>query len=86
MSSLRCEVVTPESQVLSTDAKQVIVPAHDGLIGFLPGRAPILLKLGKGVLTVDGADGKRLTYAISGGVAQMKDDVLTIATTEATAQ
>ncbi|MDB5327425.1 MAG: atpE [Phycisphaerales bacterium] len=84
--AFRCVVVTPEMQVLDAEAKQAIVPAHDGLIGFLPGRAPILLKLGTGVLTIDGADGKKQTFAISGGVAQMKDDVLTIATTQATAQ
>ena len=81
----RCLVVTPEMQVLDAQATQVILPAHDGLLGILPGRAPILVKLGLGPLTVDAVDGKRTVYFIDGGVAQMKGDTLTLATTEATA-
>ena len=79
----RCVVVTPEMQVLDAEAKQVILPAHDGLLGVLPGRAPILVKLGLGPLTVDTIDGKRSIYFVDGGVAQMKGDTLTLATTEA---
>ncbi|HEX8325618.1 MAG TPA: F0F1 ATP synthase subunit epsilon [Tepidisphaeraceae bacterium] len=82
--AFRCVVVTPEMQVLDADATQAILPAHDGLLGVLTGRAPLLVKLGLGPLTVDGVDGKRQVYFIDGGVAQVKDDVLTIATTEAT--
>jgi len=77
-------IVTPEQQVLDTQTTQVVVPAHDGLLGILTGRAPLLVKLGLGALTVDLAEGKRRTYFVDGGVAQMKDNVLTIATTEAT--
>ena len=50
----------------------------------LPGRAPILVKLGLGPLTVDSVDGRRQVYFVDGGVAQMKGDTLTLATTEAT--
>ena len=82
--AFRCVVVTPEMQVLDSEAKQAILPAHDGLLGILTGRAPLLVKLGLGPLTVDAADGGRKVYFVDGGVAQMKGDVLTIATTEAT--
>ena len=79
----RCVVVTPEMQVLDAEVRQVILPAHDGLLGVLPGRAPILVKLGLGPLTVDTLDGKRSIYFVDGGVAQMKGETLTLATTEA---
>ncbi|MBC7784354.1 MAG: ATP synthase F1 subunit epsilon [Burkholderiales bacterium] len=82
--AFQCVIVTPEAQSLDQQVKQVIVPAHDGLLGILTGRAPILVKLGLGALTVDTVDNKRLVFFVDGGVAQVKDDVLTIATTEAT--
>ncbi len=82
--SFRCVIVTPEEQTFDAQAKQVIVPAHDGQLGILTDRAPILVKLGLGALIIDTAEGKRKVYFVDGGVAQMKENVLTIATTEAT--
>lgn len=79
-----CVLVTPEQQTLSEQATQVILPAHDGLIGILTDRAPLLLKLGIGPLRVDGVDKKSRYFFIEGGVAQMKDNTLTILTTVAT--
>jgi F-type H+-transporting ATPase subunit epsilon len=81
--SFRCVVVTPEEQLADVSVKQAIIPAHDGLMGILTDRAPLLVKLGLGALTLD-SDTGRDTYFIDGGVAQMKENVLTIATTEAT--
>lgn len=82
--SFQCVMVTPEEQTFDQQVKQVIIPAHDGEMGILTDRAPILVKLGLGALTVDLVDGKRQSFFVDGGVAQMKDNVLTIATTEAT--
>ena len=82
--AFRCVVVTPEQQVMDLEVKQTILPAHDGLLGVLSNRAPLLVKLGLGPLTVDTVDGKRSVYFVDGGVAQVKENVLTIATTEAT--
>ena len=81
--SFRCVVVTPEEQLADITVRQAVVPAHDGLLGILTDRAPLLVKLGLGALTLDGETGRE-TYFIDGGVAQMKENVLTIATTEAT--
>lgn len=79
-----CVVVTPEQQVLSERVTQAILPAHDGLVGILPGRAPLLVKLGPGPLRIDLPDGRRRHYLLDGGVAQMKDDKLTILSDAAT--
>lgn len=80
----RCVIVTPEEQSFDQDVKQAIIPAHDGEMGILTDRAPVLVKLGLGALTLDTAEGKRKSFFVDGGVAQMKENVLTIATTEAT--
>lgn len=83
--AFQCVIVTPEQQALDESATQAIVPAWDGEIGILTDRAPLLMKLGTGPLRVDLAGGRRRTFVIDGGIAQMKDNRLTILTQEATA-
>ena len=82
--AFQCVVVTPEQQVLDESCTQVILPAHDGEIGILTDRAPLLAKLGVGVLRFDLQGGQKRSYFIDGGIAQMKDNRLTVLTTEAT--
>jgi F-type H+-transporting ATPase subunit epsilon len=82
--AFRCVIVTPEQQVLDESATQAIVPAWDGQIGILTGRAPLLTKLGSGPMRVDLPGAQRRTFRINGGIAQMKDNRLTILTEEAT--
>ncbi len=82
--SLRVAVVTPEREVLATEAKFVALPAFDGEMGVLPRRAPLLAQLGSGTLRVEGVDGSRVELFVSGGFAQMVEDRLTILTEEAT--
>ena len=81
--AFQCVVVTPEHQALDESITQAIVPAHDGQIGILTDRAPLLVKLGTGALQLDVAAGQRRTLFIDGGIAQMKDNRLTIVTNEA---
>jgi F-type H+-transporting ATPase subunit epsilon len=81
--AFQCVVVTPEQQVLDEQVAQAIVPAHDGLVGFLTGRSPMLVKLAPGTLRVDVAGGGRRFFYVDGGVAQMKDNRLTILSKEA---
>src|SRR3954465_11006588 len=81
--SFQCVLVTPEQQVLDETVTQAIVPAHDGQVGILTGRSPILVKLGTGELRVDLPGGQRRFYFVDGGVAQMKDNKLTILSTDA---
>ncbi len=83
--AFQCTVVTPEQQVIDEQVTQAIVPAHDGQVGILTGRAPLLVKLGVGELRLDaaGGGGQSRRFFIEGGIAQMKDDRLTILTDEA---
>src|SRR5690242_10889446 len=82
--AFRCTVVTPEQQAADENCSQVILPAHDGEIGILTDRAPLLVKLGVGALRMDIAGGQRRVFFVDGGIAQMKDNRLTVLTTEAT--
>ena len=75
-------VITPEGVVTEADVVGVKFPAHDGLMGVLTHRAPILTKLGTGILTLESPAGDT-QYFLSGGYAQMKNNVLTILPDEA---
>lgn len=80
--AFKCTVATPEGLLFDNTATSAVIPAHDGQIGILSGHAPILVKLGAGLLTIE-AGGTKVAYFVSGGVAQMKDNVLTVLSDEA---
>ncbi len=82
--AFQCTVVTPEKLAFDATITQAIVPAHDGLVGILTLRAPLLAKLGVGPLRLDLPDGKKALFLIDGGIVQMKGDKLTILTEGAT--
>ena len=81
--TFQCSVVTPEREVLDRTAQFVAFPAHDGQIGILQGRAPLLCRLGIGPLRVEGTEGDDQILFIDGGFAQMVDNRLTILTEQA---
>jgi len=81
--AFQCVIVTPEQQAFDETVTQAILPAHDGQVGILTDRAPLLVKLGLGELRLDLAKGGTKVFFIEGGIAQMKDNKLTIVTNEA---
>lgn len=83
--NLRCSLVTPDAQVLETEADYVSVPAWDGLLGVAPDRAPLLVKLGVGPLRLDLPTGESRFYFVAGGFAQVVDNQVTLLTEEAVA-
>ncbi|HSK75839.1 MAG TPA: ATP synthase F1 subunit epsilon [Thermoanaerobaculia bacterium] len=82
--TFHCSVITPERAVLETDAIFVAFPAHDGEVGILAHRAPLLYKMGIGELRVEAPEGNRRLF-VDGGFAQMVDNRLTILTEQARA-
>ena len=83
-STFQCTLVTPEAKVADEKIVYASIPAHDGQMGVEHLRAPMLVKLGYGLLRLDLADGSSDNYFIAGGFAQVKDDVLSILSDEAT--
>jgi F-type H+-transporting ATPase subunit epsilon len=77
--TFQCSVITPERAVLETQATFVAFPAHDGEVGILPNRAPLLYKLGIGELRVESPEGNHKLF-VDGGFAQMVENRLTILT------
>jgi len=81
-STFHCSVVTPERSVLDCEARFAAFTAHDGEIGILPGRAPLLCRLGIGTLRVESPQ-QTHRFFIDGGFAQMVENRLTILTEQA---
>ncbi|MCK6552680.1 F0F1 ATP synthase subunit epsilon [Myxococcota bacterium] len=77
--ALKLAIVTPEADVLSVDCDEVIVPAVNGEIGFLPGHVPVVTAIRPGVLTLL-KGGKRSYYAVSTGFAEIAEDQVSILT------
>ncbi len=80
--TFQCSVITPERVVLDTPATFVAFPAHDGEVGILPHRAPLVYKLGIGPLRIE-TPGETHLYYIDGGFAQMVNNRLAILTEQA---
>jgi F-type H+-transporting ATPase subunit epsilon len=77
-------VITPERQVLHEITDSLVIPAHDGEVGVLPGRAPLLCELGVGQLRFSTIRGAR-RYFIDGGFAQVYQNRVTVLTDRAVA-
>ena len=84
-SKIRCVVVTPNRQVLDVHAGDVVFPAHDGLVGIYRDHSPFLCKLGMGLLSYRDEQNRSSTLFINGGFGQVRDNEVTIITSEAIA-
>lgn len=79
---LSCIVVTPERALLDTKADFVAIPMYDGELGILPGRAPLIGRLGFGEMRI--RQGNKTTYLyVAGGFVQVRDNTVTVLTSVA---
>jgi F-type H+-transporting ATPase subunit epsilon len=81
-NTFHCSVITPERAVLETEATFVAFPAHDGEVGILKDRAPLLYRMGIGELRVESPEGNHVLF-VAGGFAQMVENRLTLLTEQA---
>jgi F-type H+-transporting ATPase subunit epsilon len=79
---LKCVVVTPERSVLDEPVDFVAVPMYDGELGVLPGRAPLIGRLGYGELRIVQGNSTR-RFFVDGGFVQVRNNVVTVLTARA---
>ena len=79
---LRLVVVTPETTLLDEPVDSLRFPLADGSIGILPGRAPLVGRLGVGELLIH-AKGTEQRFFIEGGFVQVKAGVVSLLTERA---
>jgi F-type H+-transporting ATPase subunit epsilon len=80
---LQLVLVTPEKTLLDTPVNNLRYPLFDGLAGIYPSRAPMVGRLGFGQLLIRAPSGEQSFY-IDGGFIQVKENVVSILTNDAT--
>ncbi|MDM8008927.1 MAG: ATP synthase F1 subunit epsilon [Phycisphaerae bacterium] len=80
--TFKCSVITPEAQVFDGNVESVVLPVHDGEIGILFNRAPLLCKLGAGSLRLRKGN-EETTWFVDGGFAQVIENQVTVLTQKA---
>ena len=81
-NTVQLVVVTPEKTLLTQEATSLQFPLEDGQIGILPGRAPMVGRLGIGELVVINGS-EKTSYFIDGGFVQVKGGAVTLLTNHA---
>lgn len=66
MSTFLLEVATPEKLVVRNDASEAQIPGAEGMLGILPGHAPLISEIEAGELSYT-MDGQRHILAIAQG-------------------
>jgi F-type H+-transporting ATPase subunit epsilon len=81
---LTVSVISPEKVLFEGQASSVVAPGHDGELGILPGHAPLMTVLGKGLLRLVGT-GSAQSFRVEGGFLQVVDNTVRVVTESATA-
>lgn len=78
-SNLQLVVVTPETTLINEPVDGVRFPLFDGQMGVLPGRLPLVGRLGCGEMTLATSSGER-SYFVDGGFVQIQGGIVTLLT------
>ncbi|MCW5757655.1 MAG: ATP synthase F1 subunit epsilon [Phycisphaeraceae bacterium] len=83
--SLTCKVITPDGVIANEPVVYASIPAHDGQLGVLPGRAPIVAKLGFGLLTLKISDRQQKVFLVEDGFVQVSNNTIRVLASSAKA-
>ncbi len=72
------ELVSPERLLMSEDCEMVVVPGMEGDFGVLAGHAPMISAVRPGVIEVHEGTTVKARVFISGGLAEVTSDRLTV--------
>lgn len=64
-------IVTPERVAWEGDVDALVVPAHEGQLGILPGHAPLLAHLRAGTVVIRSQGEEPRLLAVSGGFVEV---------------
>lgn len=76
--SILCEIVTQERLVYSGQVDTVVVDGSEGRMGILPNHAPLLTTLQISELRVKAGDNMEESFALGGGVLEVRPDRVTV--------
>jgi F-type H+-transporting ATPase subunit epsilon len=76
--SFSLEVITPEKVLMSQEAASIVLPAGNGSLGILPGHAPLISKVGIGILKVRDSGKKEKLVFVNDGFIMVSLEGVTI--------
>jgi F-type H+-transporting ATPase subunit epsilon len=84
-AGIRCVIVTPETTVLDTTARGVVLPLEDGQRGIGRGHAPFIGRLGAGEVRIATGDGREAGQRVfvDRGFVEVGHDTVTVVTQQA---
>lgn len=72
------EVATPEKLVIKATCKEATIPGADGYLGILPHHAPLLSRVGSGLISYRTVEGQEHKLAVHGGYLEIQSDVVRV--------
>lgn len=78
-------LLTPEAKILECRAGSLILPGYDGQFGILRNHAPMLCKLGMGIMQVKDIPGRDgAFFLVNGGFVRVSENNVTVLAYEVT--
>jgi len=68
--SIRLKVIAPDKLLVDDQVQEVSLPGLDGYLGILPGHRPLVVALGRGVITYNRSH-KKENFSVRGGYAEI---------------
>lgn len=78
MATFQFQIFTAQRQVLNTEIESVILPTTEGEIGIYRNHAPLVTALAIGVVQYGPKQERKQRAAVTGGFAEMNNNVLTV--------
>ena len=75
---LPLEIVSPDKLLLSRSVDMAVIPAAEGLMGVLPGHAPMIVLLQGGTITIHEGGQATDRLFVSGGFAEITPERCTV--------
>lgn len=73
-----CKVLTLGRRLFAGEAVSARLPGLDGMVGVLAQRAPMVLLLGYGPLSLQTTQGRTQEFFVAGGFAQVRHNTMTV--------
>ena len=78
MATINVDIVSAEGEIFSGEAGMVFAPARMGEVGIAPRHAPMLTALKPGEVRVQDAEGKELSFYVTGGMLEVQPTQVTV--------
>ena len=78
MSTIRCDIVSAESEIFQGTVKMVVASGEMGELGIAPRHAPLITRLKPGQVRVILENGDEQSFYVSGGILEVQPQVVTV--------